>query len=187
MLQWHSVETIEEGITLNISLMAKNYANLLSSAINHILLQKSGWCEAIVDNSLDGGPHNSVEKLHSLLQDLPEIISSSLSRSNGTGSILPEPVRRPTAFAISDEQKTLFNNVQHDDSSNSSEVSHDVDDNISDEVERSGDEVVNDSDEDSSEMSTEESVLDVDNFTLLEDYVLMKDIEIRHDFGSMVT
>ena len=67
------------------------------------------------------------------------------------------------------------------------QASHDVDDNISDEVKRSGDEFVNDSDEDSSEMSTEESVLDVDNFTLLEDYVLMKDIEIRHDFGSMVT
>jgi len=42
----HSVETIEEGISINISLMSVNYASLVSSAIHHFLIKKDAWVHA---------------------------------------------------------------------------------------------------------------------------------------------
>jgi len=42
----HSVETIEEGISISISLMSVNYASLVSSAIHHFLIKKDAWVHA---------------------------------------------------------------------------------------------------------------------------------------------
>jgi ribosomal protein L16 Arg81 hydroxylase len=34
---WHKVETVEPGVSINVSLMATNYANAISQAIYHYL------------------------------------------------------------------------------------------------------------------------------------------------------
>lgn len=101
---WHCVETIEPGVAINVSLMATNYASMVSSAIQHILLKEDRWREAVVDNSLDGGPNCAVSKLNSLLQELPEIISNVLVGANGTGAILPEVIRHAPAFTAANEE-----------------------------------------------------------------------------------
>ncbi len=46
----HSVETIEEGISINISLMSANYTSLVSLAIHHFLIKKDAWRKKDVDN-----------------------------------------------------------------------------------------------------------------------------------------
>lgn len=71
---WHSVETIEEGISINISLMSVNYASLVSSAIHHILIKKDAWRQSVVDNSGFCGPNNATETLDGLIQQLPQLI-----------------------------------------------------------------------------------------------------------------
>eukprot|EP00816_Leptocylindrus_hargravesii_P001269 CAMPEP_0196816360 /NCGR_PEP_ID=MMETSP1362-20130617/54907_1 /TAXON_ID=163516 /ORGANISM="Leptocylindrus danicus, Strain CCMP1856" /LENGTH=587 /DNA_ID=CAMNT_0042193657 /DNA_START=9 /DNA_END=1772 /DNA_ORIENTATION=+ len=103
---WHCVETLEPGVAINVSLMATNYASMVSSAIQHILLKEDRWREAVVDNSLDGGPNCAVAKLNNLLQELPEIINNVLVAANGTGAILPEVMRRPPVFATADQDMT---------------------------------------------------------------------------------
>ena len=67
----HSVETIEKGISINISLMSVNYASLVSSAIHHFLINKDAWRQNDVDNSCLCGPNNATETLNSLIQQLP--------------------------------------------------------------------------------------------------------------------
>ena len=71
---WHSVETIEEGILINISLMSVNYASLVSSAIHHILIKKDAWRQCVVDSSGLCGPNNATETLDGLIQQLPQLI-----------------------------------------------------------------------------------------------------------------
>jgi len=71
---WHSVETIEEGILNNISLMSVNYASLVSSAIHHILIKKDAWCQCVVDSSGLCGPNNATETLDGLIRQLPQLI-----------------------------------------------------------------------------------------------------------------
>jgi len=94
---WHSVETIEEGISINISLMSVNYASLVSSAIHHILIKKEAWRQSVVDNSGLCGPNNATETLDLLIQQLPQLIQSFVDE-NGSNSILPPFLRRPPAF-----------------------------------------------------------------------------------------
>lgn len=46
---WHRVETVESGISLNVSLMGTTYARLLCEALQHLLLgsDDDGWREVV--------------------------------------------------------------------------------------------------------------------------------------------
>jgi hypothetical protein len=83
---WHRVETLEPGVSINISLMATNYASITCQALQHFLLRKAIWRETLAS----GGYARSVpERLNHLLEtqlldDVKEFISQC-----GAGAIVP--------------------------------------------------------------------------------------------------
>jgi len=48
---WHKVETLEYGVSINISLMGINYANLVCTALEHILVKRDDWRETVCSSS----------------------------------------------------------------------------------------------------------------------------------------
>jgi len=48
---WHKVETLEYGVSINISLMGMNYANLVCKALEHVLMKKDDWRETVCSSS----------------------------------------------------------------------------------------------------------------------------------------
>ncbi|ACI65782.1 predicted protein [Phaeodactylum tricornutum CCAP 1055/1] len=88
---WHQVVTEEPGVSLNISLMATNYAALTCQALQHVLLQKSSWRECVtrsVSTSNGSQSISVIEHLKSLLQALPDIVRE-FEAGGGAQSILP--------------------------------------------------------------------------------------------------
>jgi hypothetical protein len=91
---WHRVEVIEPGASLNVSLMASNYAAVTCHALQHLLLQRTEWRECVANNS-----HvDAVAHLRGLLRELPSIIED-FERKGGADAILPPAVRDCTAAA----------------------------------------------------------------------------------------
>ena len=83
---WHRVETLEPGISINVSLMATNYAQLVSSSLQHyLLMQPGGWNQAIVHND-----HSSVEEmLKKLTMELPKICHNLVNHHNFYQCMIP--------------------------------------------------------------------------------------------------
>lgn len=81
---WHKVEVLEPGISINISLMATTYANITCQALQHLLLKKDEWRECVTMNSTS----NVVDKLRSLLKELPSIIEQ-FEKQGGAEAIVP--------------------------------------------------------------------------------------------------
>ena len=51
---WHKVQVLEPGVSLNISLMATNYASLACRSLEHYLLQRSAqWRQTILSHHYD--------------------------------------------------------------------------------------------------------------------------------------
>ena len=92
---WHKVETVEPGVSLNVSLMATNYGTIVCQALQHLLLKQDKWRETIVGE-------NVLDNLTGLLQELPNIVSD-FSRNGGAQSILPPVLRHPPSFVPIDE------------------------------------------------------------------------------------
>ncbi len=65
---WHKVETIEPGVSINISLMANNYAMIVGQAIQHFLCRFDQWRQPVLQNT----SHDVIRHLNGLLQSLPE-------------------------------------------------------------------------------------------------------------------
>ena len=169
---WHSVETLEEGISINISLMATTYASLVSSSLQHVLLKHEGWNEVIVDNSQDNGPTNSIEKLNSLLEQLPNIVNKFVNE-NGTGSILPEPIRRPQVFS------RITDDVYYDGENNDGEQDYHSLDGLpdsNDESEESYEESGKNKKNDIISVDNEEVVVPISGFVLPESFPITFDI-----------
>jgi Cupin superfamily protein len=86
---WHKIEVIEPGVSINISLMATNFASVTCQAIEHLLLQRAEWRECLLQG---GGPLSSstvvVDRLQSLLATLPDIVRD-FAATHGAGAILP--------------------------------------------------------------------------------------------------
>jgi hypothetical protein len=81
---WHKVEVIEPGVSINISLMATNYATITCQALQHVLLKQDQWREAVVRNHKTG----VVDHLKKLLKELPGVIQD-FETSGGAEWILP--------------------------------------------------------------------------------------------------
>jgi Cupin superfamily protein len=94
---WHKVETVVPGMSINVSLMATNYATLVSQALSHFLYRDRRFREPVVNNSVTNATHN----LRSLLKDLPEIVKR-FSKASGEGSqdILPPVLQYPPRFIV---------------------------------------------------------------------------------------
>lgn len=74
---WHKVETVEPGVSINVSLMATNYAALVTQALHHVLLTQDEWRQSIVS----GNVTDALEHLQQLLHKLPTEIER-LNRMN---------------------------------------------------------------------------------------------------------
>lgn len=95
---WHKVETIEPGVSINVSLMATNYATLVGQALQHYLLTKDEWRETVVSVPTSNGS-NALEHLQTLLRELPAELDK-LNRMNFAEQILPPVVRLPPALEL---------------------------------------------------------------------------------------
>ena len=79
---WHKVETLEaQSVSLNVSLMATNYATVTCQALQHLLLQKDSWRQCL---TMQDAP----KILQGLLTQLPEIVQT-FAQNGGAGAILP--------------------------------------------------------------------------------------------------
>lgn len=93
---WHTVKTTDPGISINVSLMAANYATITCQALQHLLLKEDAWRECVVNNSSS----DTVEKLQKLLQqELPKIVKKFVE-NNGAESIIPPVLRHAPTFQI---------------------------------------------------------------------------------------
>lgn len=89
---WHKVETVEPGVSINISLMANNYATVVTQALHHFLLQQPEWRAPILDNSAS----SVAQHLQSLLAQLPSHIAE-FSRGE---YVIPPVLRYPPKFEV---------------------------------------------------------------------------------------
>ena len=114
---WHKVETVEAGVSINVSLMATNYASLFCQSLQHLLLKHDGWREAVanVDNI------SAADTLENLLSTLPGILAN-LEASGGARAVLPPVLLRPPQFTVigednddTDEGETDNNEGEEDD------------------------------------------------------------------------
>ncbi len=98
---WHKVETIEPGVSINISLMAANYATVVSQAIQHILHKMPHWRQPILHND---GIHDAQADLTLLLQSLP----NELSRTLNSQCIIPPVLQYAPTFQSNNNDEDEF-------------------------------------------------------------------------------
>ena len=106
---WHCVETLEPGMSLNISLMGSTYAEVYTQALHHLLLKDDSWrrvilddlhnsktaashLQALIDNNLSG----KIEELKSSMIFTPlaterlDIVVDANSSDDGEGGWVEE-------------------------------------------------------------------------------------------------
>jgi len=116
---WHKVEAIEPGVSINVSLMASNYATVTCQALQQILHRDERWREPILNNS----SHNPVHHLKKLLRDLPSMIQQ-LER-HGAASIIPPVLEHPPSFVQTQEEEEEEEDSELDDVPQSEEDEND--------------------------------------------------------------
>lgn len=85
---WHRVEAIEEGVSINVSLMATTFAALTCQSLQHILMQKDEWRQCVC-----GSPDvSAIDRLKTLLRELPSVVAE-FERNAGAECILPPALR----------------------------------------------------------------------------------------------
>ncbi len=112
---WHKVETLEEGVSINISLMGTTYASLFCRSLEHLLLEKGEWREIISSQSATG--NDVVEKLKILINDLPSILQKPYNKGLAEG-ILPPVLRHPPAFEVANQEDEADQISEHGTSEN---------------------------------------------------------------------
>lgn len=190
---WHKVETLEEGVSINISLMGTTYASLFCRSLEHLLLEKEEWRETICSQNDMG--HAVVQTLKNLINDLPSILQKSSSNGLAEG-ILPPVLRHPPAFELVD-QEIEAEQLSEDETSeidilpNEGEADVDFEEKEATDCEDTeGQVLVNDDDE---------NIVDVDDFEMPENFVslssrkrwkrnplasLMKMSDVKSYFGN---
>jgi hypothetical protein len=123
---WHKIEVLEPGVSMNISLMATNYATLTCQALQHYLLQRTdtdAWRDCLVaprslprqqqddanlasnttSTTIAAARSSVVDHLNKLLQELPGIIQE-FQRNGGAQAILPPVLHHGKTFANDDDE-----------------------------------------------------------------------------------
>ena len=85
---WHTVETVEEGVSLNVSLMGTTYAEVACEAIRHIMYARGdgGWREVVTSNGPGG---SAADRLAGLMGGLAGLVDGFLRDGGGAASVLP--------------------------------------------------------------------------------------------------
>lgn len=147
---WHKVETLDYGVSINISLMGSNYADVFCKALKHELLKREGWREVVCNGPTTSGSFSNkmvVEKLDHLLSTLPTVIRE-LHQSGFAHAIFPPFIRDPPIFRI---------DLESGDKNNDDELESSADGNID----------YSDSEEDEvngKQQSTDENIVDINDF-----------------------
>lgn len=126
---WHKVETIEPGISLNVSLMGTTYAKLMSEALQHLLVgSDEGWREIVTCRPGEGG--DATKRLDNMMRRLPEMISEFVKKG-GAQNILPPALQYPpigndeddtaSGSAASKDDDSVENMESHEDEEESDE------------------------------------------------------------------
>ena len=98
---WHRVETIEDGISLNVSLMGTSYAKLVCEALHHLLLGSGddGWREIVqvrptttMNDDDDGG---EIGRLQGFLAGLGRLVDDFVMNKGGAQCLLPPALCYP--------------------------------------------------------------------------------------------
>ena len=90
---WHRVETIEPGVSLNVSLMGTTYATLVCDALQHLLVGKEeGWREVVTSRP---GVEDGAERLQGLLGGLSKVVDDFVRKEGGARSLLPPALCYP--------------------------------------------------------------------------------------------
>jgi hypothetical protein len=122
---WHKVESLETGVSMNVSLISSSWADLTANAIRHVLYKQPISSSAICRNA---PLHRSCSKAESLLETPTDELdasimkkkkkssssSSSLSSSSSSSSNTKYDVRS-TAQAVLLELKSVVNALQVED------------------------------------------------------------------------
>ena len=92
---WHKVETVEPGVSLNVSLMGTTYAKLVCEALQHVMYgSDEGWREIITsrpgDKNADGA-----QRLDGLLSGLSSLVHTFVQEQGGAHSLLPPALLHP--------------------------------------------------------------------------------------------
>jgi len=91
---WHRVETIEPGVSLNVSLMGTTYATLVCDALQHLLVGKEeGWREVVT--SRPGVEDGAPGRLQGLLGGLSRLVDDFVRKEGGARSLLPPALCYP--------------------------------------------------------------------------------------------
>ncbi|KAL7548600.1 hypothetical protein ACHAWF_011872 [Thalassiosira exigua] len=89
---WHRVETVESGVSLNVSLMGTTYAQLASEALRHLMLRShEGWRE--VTTACPG--EDGTKRLRELMGGLGALVEDFVTRGGGARSVLPPVLCHP--------------------------------------------------------------------------------------------
>ena len=91
---WHTVQTIEPGISLNVSLMGTTYAQLVSESLQHLLSQHEEWREVVTSRPGDSEETGSIH-LQGLLSGLSQVVDDFVNKQGGAQSILPPALCHP--------------------------------------------------------------------------------------------
>lgn len=120
---WHKVEALEPGVSINVSLMASNYASVASQALHQLLFQDERWRQPVVNNSRV----TAVDHLKTLLKDLPSMIQR-LESNGGAEAILPPILRFPPNFRSTNADEGEWENVESEEKDGGSDGGEEVDD-----------------------------------------------------------
>ena len=91
---WHQVDTVEPGISCNVSLMGTTHATLVCEALQSLMVSSDeGWREIVV--SRPGEEENGVQRLQGLLGGLSELVDNFVNKQGGARSLLPPALCHP--------------------------------------------------------------------------------------------
>ena len=162
---WHKVETLEEGVSLNISLMGTTYASIFCRTLEHLLLEKDEWREVICSHHDTG--FDTVEKLKALIDNLVPSILETSKNSALAKSILPPVLRHSPAFEfvdkeieadqVSSEDEKFGNDVSTGEENGESDKEHDTS-------------VLEDNQDNLSTHDVDERIVDIEEFLMPEGF-----------------
>jgi len=127
---WHKIETIEPGVSINVSLMAANYVAVTCQALHHLLLQDAKWRQPILNTPK---PNAAVDVLANLLEELPAKIEQLRNNQRGAQAIIPPILQHAPAFAIDEDDDGGDDNAHDVGGDNASHGEKEADDNDTDE------------------------------------------------------
>jgi hypothetical protein len=115
---WHKVETLEDGISLNVSLMGTTYAKLVCESLHHLLLGSgdNGWREIVqVRPSTTNNGGCEIGRLQGLLAGLGRLVDDFVTNKGGAQCLLPPALCYPPLTST-----TMGQNNEDDDECGSS-------------------------------------------------------------------